>query len=195
MRLLSILSLAIILVSAEKAEAQDDHGFQFVRIEFDDMDSGSGGGGFGGRGRGRGRRAWAHDHPVAELNLYEALERTTKIHIAGPPLVLSLKDKKIFEYPVLYLCEPGYWVMNEEEEENLRQYLKRGGFILFDDFRGEREYLHFLEQMKRVLPDSQPVEIPAAHPIWSIYYEVDPIDDRTCLSQSRYRGWMGMAGP
>jgi len=170
---------------ATPVAAQDDHGFQFVRIKYDDGNSG-GESGFGGRrGRGRGG-AWAHDYPTAEQNFHEALERTTKVHVGGANLILSLRDKKIFEHPLLYLCEPGYWVMDEEEEENLREYLKRGGFILFDDFRGEREYLHFLEQMKRVLPGKTATELPNDHPIWSIYYEVDPVAAPSNVSGGGY---------
>lgn len=146
--------------------AQGDHGFRFVRIQFEDGMS---------SGWRRGGEAWSHDHPTGELNLYEALKRTTNIHVEGPPLVLTLKDERIFEYPVLYLCEPGFWTMDEEEVENLSEYLRRGGFILFDDFRGDREWAQFYEQMKRVLPDEEPVPLPPEHPVWSIYYDVDPV--------------------
>ena len=146
-----------------------DHGFRFVRIQFDSNAPGM---------RSRGGAPWSHDHPRAELQFYEALERTTRVYVEGPPLVLTLKDERIFEYPLLYLCEPGYWTMDEEEVENLRAYLDRGGFILFDDFRGPREWQQLYEQMKRVFPDREPVEISPDHPIWNIYYEVDPVVEK-----------------
>jgi hypothetical protein len=148
------------------SDASQDYGFRFVRIQFDSNASGM---------RSRGGAPWSHDHPRAELQFYEALERTTQVQVEGPPLVLTLKDGRIFEYPLLYLCEPGYWTMDEDEVENLRAYLDRGGFILFDDFRGPREWQQLYEQMKRVFPDREPVEIPPDHFIWSIYYEVDPV--------------------
>jgi len=143
-----------------------DHGFRFVRVQFDSNAPGM---------RSMGGAPWSHDHPRAELQFYEALERTTQIHVEGPPLVLTLKDERIFEHPLLYLCEPGYWTMDDEEVETLRAYLERGGFILFDDFRGERELQQLYDQLKRLFPDREPVEIPPDHPIWSIYYDVDPV--------------------
>lgn len=161
---------------ADPGLAQDDHGFRFVRIRYEDPRPG---------GMRWGGAAWAHDHPEAELNFYEALRRTTGIHVEGPPLVLTLKDERIFEYPMLYLCEPGYWPMDEAERENLQEYLARGGFILFDDFGGEREWQHFYEQLKRVLPDREPVEIPPEHPIWNIYYEIDPVEAPSNVSGGR----------
>jgi len=158
--------LGDVSVHSPSSDASQDYGFRFVRIQFDSNASGM---------RSRGGAPWSHDHPRAELQFYEALERTTQIHVEGPPLVLTLMDERIFEHPLLYLCEPGYWTMNEDEVENLRAYLDRGGFILFDDFRGPREWQQLYEQMKRVFPDREPVEIPRDHFIWNIYYEVDPV--------------------
>ncbi len=75
----------------------------------------------------------------------------------------------------MYLCEPGYWQITDEEAEQLSEYLTRGGFLLLDDFRGEYEWYNFYEQMQRVLPNHEPVELPPSHPIWSIYFDVDPV--------------------
>lgn len=157
------------------ALAQDDHGFRFVRIRYGD-DGGSRGGNRGGFGRrGFGRAPWAHDWDTADLNFHTALERTTRIHVNGEPIVLTLSDPRIFEHPVLYICEPGYWTMSDEEAANLREYLNRGGFVLFDDFRSMREWEWFAQQMRLVLPDTEPTQIPPDHPIWEIYYSIDPV--------------------
>ena len=153
--------------------AQSDHGFRFVRIKYDDPR---------GAGRQFGGAAWAHDYPTAEQNFYEALNRATKIYVEGPPLVLSLDDVRIFEYPVLYLCEPGYWQITEEGIANLREYLDRGGFILYDDFRGDYEWFNLHEQMKAVFPDREFSEIPPNHPIWNIYFDVDPVEAPSLVS-------------
>ncbi len=160
-----LLIAAVVFLPAVPALGQDDHGFRFVRIQY----------GTENLGWSRGGDPWSHDYPRAELHFYEALERTTAIRTARPPIVLRLDDERIFEYPVLYLCEPGYWEMNDEEAANLRAYLDRGGFILFDDFRGMREWQQLERQLQRVLPEAAPVELTPDHFIWSIYYEIDPI--------------------
>ena len=54
-------------------------------------------------------------------------------------------------FPVAYMSEPGFWTMNEAEDAGLRTYLHKGGFIIFDDFRGN----HIAQprgQMRQVLP-------------------------------------------
>ncbi len=164
-----LLPVALLLWSSQPAAAQNDEGFRFVRVRYGDDDPGD------GRGFRRRGAQWAHDWPTAEHNLHIALERTTGMRVSGEPIVLSLADDRIFEYPFLYLCEPGYWTMSDEEVENLREYLNRGGFLLFDDFGGDAELYQMYEQMQRVFPDREPREIPSDHPIWDIYFEVDPV--------------------
>ena len=184
MRSLLLAALLIgLLMPVEPVQAQADYGFRFVRIRYGDNSSGRDSG--FGRQWGFGR-PWAHDYPTAEENFYIALKRTTAILVEEPHLVLELDDDRIFEYPVLYLCEPGYWNMSEEQVERLREYLNRGGFILFDDFGGQREWFLFYEQMKRVFPDKEPQEIPPDHPIWDIYFEVDPVAAPSLVSRREY---------
>jgi len=178
---LTILIVFICLIYPENIGA-DDYGFRFIRIKFN---VGYRGGSRGFRGRDP-TPPWKHDYPTAELNLYEALERTTKVKTHGLPLILSLTDKRIFEYPILYLCEPGYWRITEEEAKNLREYLKRGGFIIFDDFRGTYEWNNFSAQVKQAFPEKEFFEIPNDHPIWSVYYEIDPVEAPSLVS-GRYR--------
>ena len=48
--------------------------------------------------------------------------------------ILTFDDPELFKYPVAYLCEPGYWVLTDEEAAGLRAYLQKGGFVIVDDF-------------------------------------------------------------
>ncbi len=182
----------VLVLCGTEAMAQADYGFRFVRVRYEIP-------GMDGRGQGWGRGGgpmWAHDYPVAEQNFYIALKRTTTIHVEEPYLVLNLMDPEIFEHPILYLCEPGYWQITDEEVEKLREYLNRGGFLLFDDFRGDYEWYNLYEQMQRVLPGREPMELPATHPIWSIYFDVDPVAApslvsgyRGSITEDRYMGY------
>ncbi|NND73205.1 MAG: DUF4159 domain-containing protein [Rhodothermales bacterium] len=171
--------VALLVLTPEKAAAQSDHGFRFVRIKYANNATGW---------VSRFGDTWSHDYPTAEYNFYEALERTTRIHAERPSLVLTLDDPQIFEYPILYLCEPGYWEMTDAEVESLREYFDRGGFMLFDDFRGEDEWYQLYSQIKRLYPDREPVELPNDHSIWSIYYEVDPVATPSLVGGPRGRG-------
>ena len=161
------------------ANAQDA-GFQFVRVWYESHP--------GMRGS-----AWATDYPTAELNLHEAIDRTTGLDLELAPTVLSLTDERIFDYAVLYLTEPGYWKTNEAEIQNLRKYLQRGGFLLIDDFhdygRGHvgPQWNNMYDNIKQVLPDREPFELTADHPIWSIYYDIDP--DAAISTKNGFGRW------
>ena len=149
--------------------------FRFVRVKYDS--NREGGGHYGWRRR----DFWATDWPTAEYNLHNAIERTTNIPLAGDPIVLTLKDREIFQYPVLYLTEPGYWYIHDEEVVNLRKYLDRGGFLIVDDFHDYGDGItgpqwdNFYMNIKRVFPEREPVELDKNHPIWSIFYNIDPL--------------------
>ena len=183
---------AVVFSPAGESLAQADYGFRFARIRYDDASQ---------RSWRRGGAGWAHDYPVAEENFYVALRRTTAIHVEEPYLVLDILDERIFEYPILYLCEPGYWRLREEGAAHLREYLNRGGFILFDDFRGDYEWYNLYEQMQLVFPGKEPQELPPTHPIWTIYFDVDPVAAPSLVSgyqgstdADRYMGYFDDRG-
>ena len=54
----------------------------------------------------------------------------------------------------------------------LRRYLLNGGFLMVDDFWGEDEWNNFYQQIKRVFPDREPVELPLEHEIFHCVYDL-----------------------
>jgi hypothetical protein len=140
--------------------------FTFTRVEWEGRRLGYG---FSGPGNGP---LWAHDYPVAEHNLYIAINALTSLPITYENKVLTLADDAIFDFPFLYICEVGYWSLEEKEAERLAEYLARGGFLIVDDFRGGFEWSNFLEQMKRVTPQS-PQPLTVDHPIFHCFFDFD----------------------
>lgn len=178
MRFTLIFLLTLFVPAASHAQAPPiilGESFRFVRVKYDANQ------GEGGRYGRRRQNAWATDWPTADVNLHAAIERTTNIPLAGDPIYLTLRDKSIFQYPVLYITEPGYWLIHDDEVENLRKYIDRGGFLIVDDFHDYGDGItgpqweNFYNNIKRVFPDIEPVELPRDHPIWSIYYDIDPL--------------------
>jgi hypothetical protein len=178
------LSLVLLLFMSSTAtiEAQDDYGFRFVRVKYQDIyqedrESFENSDRWFRRRRSR-RGMWATDYPTADLNLHEAIMRTTKIHVRDKPIVLSFADKEIYEYPILYLTEPGYWVTNDEEVQSMQKYFARGGFMIIDDFHDYgtkgRQWYNFYYNIKQVFPDREPVLLANDHPIWTIYFDINP---------------------
>jgi hypothetical protein len=144
----------------------------FVRVRYE-----MGGYGMYGRMRGsRGEPPWMHDYPTSDTHMMKILKELT---LAEPRTdgsnILTLDDPELFNYPILYMSEPGYWTMSDVEAKGLRDYLKKGGFIIFDDFRDEHWY-NLEDQMKRVLPEGRWLPIDTTTQIFHAFFEIDGLD-------------------
>ena len=137
-----------------------DDVFTFVRIQYN-----------GSTGRGRPGK-WRKDYPDAELNFSYRLQQLTSLHTHPDGLILKLTDPRLFDYPFIYIIEPGNLVFSEDEVRALRSYLFNGGFLMVDDFWGTYELEHFLGQVRRVFPDREATEIPLEHPIFHCVYDL-----------------------
>src|SRR5207245_4350292 len=96
--------------------------------------------------------------------------------------IVVLDCRVVFKYPFLYLSEPGFMVLNDKEIANLGEYIRRGGFIMADDFR-TGAYLHGPDELevlryylKRALPDRELVRLDIAHPIFHTFYDIDTLN-------------------
>jgi hypothetical protein len=149
--------------------------FTFVRIRYSsDYGGGYYGGGYGRRGRGRGFGGgnWATDYPDSDLNFSFRLHQLTSMEVHPDGVVLELTDPELFNYPFIYMLEPGRLVFSEEEVKCLRRYLLNGGFLMVDDFWGEDEWNNFYAQIKLVFPDREPVEVPLSHQIFHAVFDL-----------------------
>ncbi len=82
------------------------------------------------------RDRWAIDFRDSDLNFSLRLQQMTTIKVNPEPVVVELTDPNLFDYPFLYMIEPGELVFDPEEAKALRQYLLNGGFMMVDDFWG-----------------------------------------------------------
>ena len=149
-----------------------DGRFTFVRLSYE-MRFGGGGVFFGGRDL-----PWAHDYPRAERNLTKILDDISYLNpFQGPNggNILAVGDPEVHKYPFAYMSEPGYWTQTDAEVANLRSYLLKGGFLVFDDFRDDHWY-NFEAQLKRVLPEGQLVELDVTHPIFHSFFDIKTLE-------------------
>lgn len=135
--------------------------FTFVRIQYDSD-------GWGGRGGG----GWATDRPDSDLNFSLRLQQLTSMKVNPDPIVLRLTDPRLFDYPFIYIIEPGALYFSEEEALALRRYCFNGGFLMVDDFWGDRQYENLRRELKRVFPDRDPFEVPLSHEIFHSVYDL-----------------------
>lgn len=160
--------------------------FTFVRIRFASGYGRSEYGGRSGRRSGRGFRGdygrdygrgfsggnWATDYPDSDLNFSFRLHQLTSMEVNPDGVVLELTDPKLFDYPFIYIVEPGRLVFSAEEVKILRRYLLNGGFLMVDDFWGEDEWYNFYREIKRVFPKREPRELNLSHPIFHAVFDL-----------------------
>jgi hypothetical protein len=112
------------------------------------------------------------DFPDADLNLSYRLQQLTTINVDPDGRVLNLTDPDLFDYPWVYMVEPGAAQFDEAQVEALRRYLNQGGFLMADDFWGPRQWASFEREMKRVFPEREFVELPMDHPIFYCVFDL-----------------------
>lgn len=137
--------------------------FTFARIRYESVYRGWRGGGGG----------WATDAPDSDLNFSWRLQQVTALKVEPKPVDLELTDPELFDYPWIYIVEPGSLLFHDDEVPILRKYLLNGGFLMVDDFWGEDEWENFREQIKRVFPERDPVEVRIDHPIFNCVFPIE----------------------
>lgn len=163
-----------------------DGRFTFFRVAFTPL----GGGGFGRRTD----RKWDHDTPRAEQHLMKILEEITTLR---PRMdcgaIYQFGDPESFKYPIAYVSEPGFWSMDEKELKGVRDFVGKGGFLIFDDFF-EGAWYNFESQWRRAFPGLEMVPLELTHPVFDSFYHIDNLD-MFYRGQGQFRGaraeWYG----
>jgi hypothetical protein len=116
--------------------------------------------------------AWATDFPEADFHFTALFEQTTGLP-SNEPVTLELTDPGLPRYPFIYMVEGGNMTLSEDEAASLRDYLLGGGFLMVDDFWGDREWESLAGELRRVFPDREAVDLQVDHEIFSSFYQID----------------------
>lgn len=131
---------------------------------------------FGAYGRNYGtdrREPWLRDWPEADFHFTQGLGRLTRIPTTDDNRPIRLDDDALFDYPMLYAVKVGFMRLNEWEAERLREFLRRGGFLIVDDFHGPEEWAEFAASVARIFPGRPILDLPADDPIFHVLYDLD----------------------
>ena len=138
--------------------------FTFVRVRYSESQESY------RNGYGRGGGDWSTDWPDADLNFSLRLQQLTSMKVSPYPVILDLTDSRLFDYPFLYMIEPGGIALTVPEIEGLRKYCNNGGFMMVDDFWGDEEWRDFEFAMQQVFPNRKWEDVPLEHEIFQIVY-------------------------
>ncbi|HLH40125.1 MAG TPA: DUF4159 domain-containing protein [Bryobacteraceae bacterium] len=131
-----------------------------------------------------GYKRWTIDYPRSDRLLLKGIKRLTRIDARSVEQVVFLDGSDdVYNWPLMYAVEVGYWNLTDEMAAQLREYLLRGGFFMCDDFHGTIEWENFMNSMRKVFPDRPVVDIDNKDPIFHVIYD---LDDRFQVAGAQY---------
>ena len=176
--------------SVQPAVPEDfDGSWQFCRVAFREASNGDGGN-------------WSVDYPRADQNLSIRLSELTKTPVSfddrNEPnhLLITLSQDELFRCPFIMMTEVGSVYLDETEAENLRKYLLKGGFMIFDDFRerwrGQYDFSALQNHMSRAIPTAKWVQLTGKEPIFDSFFKIDlngPISGTSAYGTNKPTFW------
>jgi hypothetical protein len=103
-------------------------------------------------------------NPTSLPNLIKYCNANINTKINPKPATVEPGSSDIFSYPFLHMTGHGNVVFNDAEINNLKKYLKSGGFLHIDDNYGMDQYIR--KEIKKIFPNNELIEIPSTHPIF-----------------------------
>jgi len=127
---------------------------------------------------------WHHDYPFSDELFVGLIHELTGVRVSPKSYkIVAPESDEIFKYPFMYLSEPGFLALNDKEIKNLGEYIRRGGFIMADDFRqagylrGGPEELDILRRyLKLAVPERDFVRLDLSDPIFHSFYDIDTLN-------------------
>jgi len=116
--------------------------------------------------------------PQSDIFLMEELKRCTGLNIDPNWYVASLEDlNEMCKFPFLFMTSDGEFEFTPTEQENLVEYLKRGGFLLVDDCVANGEYridaffIDFKAKIEKLF-GRRMTPLPNDHEIYHSFYDL-----------------------
>lgn len=131
---------------------------------------------------------WETDFPEGDDNFSRRLRQLTRIDVAPVAASRRFTAQDLGDFPLLYMSDPGYMVVSQQEIAAFARYLKNGGFVWVDDFWGDAEWQQFANVMRQVLPDRDWRVLTPEHPIFHTVFDMKEMPQIPALPFARRNG-------
>lgn len=106
--------------------------------------------------------------------------RETNLNVGREFVPVKLDADTVFNFPFCVWSGQEAFTLTDRERENLRRYLRNGGFILSSPGCSDKNWDASLRrEMKLVFPDQPLVKIPMSHPIFSTVMNIPVLTDKS----------------
>jgi len=118
---------------------------------------------------------WATDQNDIN-NLLVWMESKLKVNLAYEEKSLSEVPLDAARLPMLYRTGHNAFSFSESERAALREYILKGGFIVFDTCCGKKEFADSVrKEMAAIFPERPLRRLDADHPLYRCYYDVSTV--------------------
>lgn len=107
-------------------------------------------------------------NPTSVTNLVKFVNENLQMNINEEVPFVEASSPNLFNYPFIHMTGHGNVVFTPSDIENLRTYLKGGGFLHIDDNYGMDEFIR--PEIEKLFPNQKLVELPFDHPIFNQTY-------------------------
>ena len=107
-------------------------------------------------------------NPTSLPNLVTFCNQNINTKINTKIATVETASTDLFSYPFIHMTGHGNVVFNENDAQNLRNYLSSGGFLHIDDNYGMDEFIR--KEILKLFPNNNLVEIPNNHSIFKTPY-------------------------
>ncbi len=110
-------------------------------------------------------------NPTSVPNLVKFCNKELATNINEDVATVEASSAEIVNYPFVHMTGHGNVVFNQQEAQNLRNYLIGGGFLHIDDNYGMDQFIR--TEIKKLFPENELIELPYNHNIFRQKYTFD----------------------
>ena len=110
--------------------------------------------------------------PLVPANLVDTLARYTSIPVAPRGVIVALSSVDLYRYPFVWLTGHLPVRFTQQERENLRRYLDRGGLLFVDDHNHDIDGAFHKTATEEVTRTAGPlVQLPNDHALYRSFFQ------------------------
>jgi len=121
---------------------------------------------FGGYAR------WGIDANKGDRLFIGILRRLTRIDVEPVENIIDIDSDEMFNTPFLFAVSVGDWQLSRPQAERMGEYLRRGGFLMVDDFHNEREWAIFMDGIRQMGLAAEVEELPDSAPAFHVVFDM-----------------------
>ena len=121
---------------------------------------------FGGYAR------WGIDANKGDRLFIGVLRRLTRIDVEPIETIIDVDSDEMFNTPFLFAVSVGDWQLSRSQAERIGEYLRRGGFLMVDDFHNDREWAIFMDGIRQMGLPGEVEELPGDAPAFHVLFDL-----------------------